>query len=107
MDATDENTKELFPAYLNNQSYLVANPRGETLLTSPVISSDQNMLNIHTRGTLDKQGNLACVSCHMAHASDEIKLQVKGGCGKCHTGDPSGIPGNPGLPSIPGLPGGG
>ena len=26
MDATDENTKELLPAYLNDQSYLVARP---------------------------------------------------------------------------------
>jgi hypothetical protein len=58
MDATDENTKELFPAYLNNQSYLVARPNGETLLTSPIISADQNMLGIHTRGALDAQGNL-------------------------------------------------
>ncbi|HNY64771.1 MAG TPA: DUF3857 domain-containing protein [Deltaproteobacteria bacterium] len=58
MDATDENTKELFPAYLNNQSYLVAHPNGETLLTSPIISADQNMLGIHTRGSLDSQGNL-------------------------------------------------
>jgi transglutaminase-like putative cysteine protease len=58
MDATDENTKELFPAYLNNQSYLVANPRGETLLTSPIISADQNMLQIDTRGTLNEHGNL-------------------------------------------------
>ncbi|MRR07956.1 MAG: DUF3857 domain-containing protein, partial [Deltaproteobacteria bacterium] len=31
MDSTDENTKELFPAYLNNQSYLVAREKGETL----------------------------------------------------------------------------
>jgi transglutaminase-like putative cysteine protease len=58
MDATDENTKELFPAYLNNQSYLVANPRGETLLTSPIIPADQNMLTIDTKGSLDEHGNL-------------------------------------------------
>lgn len=34
---------------------------------------------------LDKEGKLLCLSCHEAHASDEVKLQVKGGCNKCHT----------------------
>jgi len=34
--------------------------------------------------TLDKDGNLACASCHEAHASDEGKLLKKGGCGLCH-----------------------
>lgn len=33
---------------------------------------------------LDKAGNLVCLSCHQAHASDEAKLLVKGGCNKCH-----------------------
>lgn len=33
---------------------------------------------------LDKAGNLLCLSCHEAHASDEPKLLVKGGCAKCH-----------------------
>lgn len=33
---------------------------------------------------LDKEGNLACVSCHESHASEENKLLYKGGCGKCH-----------------------
>jgi predicted CXXCH cytochrome family protein len=33
---------------------------------------------------LDKQGNLLCISCHDAHASDDSKLLVKGGCAKCH-----------------------
>lgn len=58
MDATDENTKELFPAYLNDQSYLVASPNGETLLTSPIIPAEQNMMHIETTGTLGKQGDL-------------------------------------------------
>ncbi|MBI5419601.1 MAG: redoxin domain-containing protein [Deltaproteobacteria bacterium] len=34
---------------------------------------------------LDKAGNLTCLSCHEAHASDEIKLLRKGGCNKCHS----------------------
>ena len=33
---------------------------------------------------LDKDGNLLCISCHEAHAGDEPKLLVKGGCSKCH-----------------------
>jgi len=33
---------------------------------------------------LDKEGNLVCTSCHEAHAGDEMKLLVKGGCSKCH-----------------------
>ncbi|MDH3981396.1 MAG: DUF3857 and transglutaminase domain-containing protein, partial [Kiritimatiellaceae bacterium] len=37
MDSTDENTKDIFPTYLQNMSYIVARPEGETLLTSPII----------------------------------------------------------------------
>ena len=62
MDPTDESTKELFPAYLNNQSYLVATPEGETLLTSPIDPAEWNMMHIETTGSLDKQGNLKAVS---------------------------------------------
>ncbi len=46
MDATDENTKELCPAYLNDQSYVVASQKGETLHTSPIIPAEQNMVDI-------------------------------------------------------------
>ena len=62
MDPTDESTKELFPSYLNNQSYLVATPEGETLLTSPITPVEKNMMFIETTGSLDKQGNLKAVS---------------------------------------------
>lgn len=58
MDATDENTPVLFPAYLNNQSYLVATPEGETLLTSPVVPAELNMMNIETTGSLESNGTL-------------------------------------------------
>ncbi len=58
MDSTDESTKEIFPEYLNNQSYLVAHPEGETLRTSPVQSAENNLMKIHTKGALDKDGNL-------------------------------------------------
>lgn len=58
MDATDENTTVLFPAYLNDQSYLVASPEGETLRTSPIIPAEQNMMHIETTGSIDREGTL-------------------------------------------------
>jgi transglutaminase-like putative cysteine protease len=58
MDPTDENTKDLFPAYLCNQSYLVARPEGEKLLTSPIIPADQNMVQVETTGRIDARGTL-------------------------------------------------
>ena len=58
MDSTDENTKQLFPAYLNNRSYLIATPEGETLRTSPIQPAEQNMMHIESRGSLDAGGNI-------------------------------------------------
>ncbi|HQI82285.1 MAG TPA: DUF3857 domain-containing protein, partial [Deltaproteobacteria bacterium] len=58
MDPTDENTKDLFPAYLNDQSYLVATPKGETLLTSPITPASRNMMKLSTTGSIDGQGTL-------------------------------------------------
>ncbi|MBN2452337.1 MAG: DUF3857 and transglutaminase domain-containing protein, partial [Lentisphaeria bacterium] len=58
MDPTDENTKELFPAYLCNQSYLVARPQGDTLRTSPIVPASENMMHVETHGRIDAQGNL-------------------------------------------------
>jgi hypothetical protein len=62
MDATDESTKELFPAYLGDQSFVVATPEGETLLTSPVSPPEKNMMHIETTALLDEQGNLKASS---------------------------------------------
>ena len=53
MDSTNENTRDLLPAYLCHRSYLVAHPDGETLQTSPVIPPEKNMLTIQIEGTLD------------------------------------------------------
>ncbi len=58
MDSTDENTKDIFPSYLQNMSYIVARPEGDTLLTSPIIPAEDNLLRITTSGSLDKHGNL-------------------------------------------------
>ena len=56
MDPTDENTRELLPAYDRNQSYLVARPDGDTIRLSPVQSPDENMLRIKTTGVLNADG---------------------------------------------------
>jgi len=59
MDATDENTRELFPTYLNDQSYLVARPNGDHLRTSPVAKASDNMMVIQTTGQLNDNGHLS------------------------------------------------
>lgn len=53
MDPTNENTKDLFPRYLGDKSYLVAKPEGETLLTSPIIPADENLVRIDTQAWVD------------------------------------------------------
>ena len=58
MDPTNENTKDLFPSYLCNNSYLVARPEGENLATSPVVPPEDNSLDVKTTGTLGKDGAL-------------------------------------------------
>ena len=62
MDSTDENTKDIFPSYLQNMSYLVARPEGETLLTSPIIPAENNLTKITSRGSLDQTGTLTAQS---------------------------------------------
>ena len=67
MDCTNESTKDLMPAYLGNCSYLVANPKGESLKVSPVYPVDKQMLNALTKGDLDENGNgmfSTCLSFH-------------------------------------------
>ncbi len=62
MDSTDENTKDIFPSYLQNMSYIVARPEGDTLRTSPVIPAEDNLLQITSAGSLDRAGNLKASS---------------------------------------------
>ncbi len=52
MDPTDEQTRELFPAYLCNKSYLVARPDGDVLRTSEVYPASRNMAQFETAGEL-------------------------------------------------------
>lgn len=65
MDPTDEHTRDIFPAYLCNRSYLVARPEGETLLVSPVEPATNNLARITTQGTIDTQGTLS-LTTHIA-----------------------------------------
>lgn len=58
MDSTDENTRRLLPSYLNNKSYLVATPQGDTLRTSAIIPAEKNLMRINTAGRIDASGNL-------------------------------------------------
>ncbi|MGQ9663009.1 MAG: DUF3857 domain-containing protein, partial [Kiritimatiellia bacterium] len=58
MDPTDENTRELLPAYLCDKSYLVAHPDGEALHRSPIQSASRNLMRITTRGRIDEDGTL-------------------------------------------------
>ena len=62
MDPTDEHTTELLPSYLCNRSYLVANPEGDPLRTSPIIPAAQNLLTIRSTGKLDAAGTLSMQS---------------------------------------------
>ncbi len=62
MDPTDENTRELLPAYDGNRSYLVCKPQGETLRISPVPPADENLLIVNTTGTLDADGHFDATS---------------------------------------------
>ena len=68
MDPTDENTRQLFPAYLGNTSYLVATPEGDPLRTAPVSPAEENLLRITTTGSLTASGILQA----------ETKLQFEG-----------------------------
>jgi len=58
LDATDENSKTPFPAYLCDRSYLISKPEGDTLKVTPIIPADKNLAVIETKGSLDSQGFL-------------------------------------------------
>jgi transglutaminase-like putative cysteine protease len=58
MDPTNENTKDIFPSYLSNKSYLVCRPEGDVLRTSAVVSPSDNGVDIESSGRLSKEGVL-------------------------------------------------
>ena len=58
MDPTNENTKDLLPAYESDKSYVVACPAGDILRTTPTPSAEHNALRVSSRATLEKDGSL-------------------------------------------------
>ncbi len=62
MDSTNESTKDIFPAYLANCSYLVADPKGEPLRVAPVPSADAHLLTGETRLSVRADGSVSGVS---------------------------------------------
>ena len=59
MDPTNENTKDPFPSYLCNLSYLVARPEGDVLRVSPMPDPKKNSVEAVSSATLDSDGNMA------------------------------------------------
>ncbi|MBO7654354.1 MAG: DUF3857 domain-containing protein, partial [Kiritimatiellae bacterium] len=58
MDSTNEGTRDIFPAYLCDKSYLVAREEGEDLRVSEVYPAEKNMLKVATEGTLEENGSI-------------------------------------------------
>ncbi len=59
MDSTDENSANDLPGYLQNCSFLVARPEGETLHVSPVVPAQDGLARCRTRAELLADGSLA------------------------------------------------
>ena len=57
MDPTNENTKDLLPAYLMDCSYLVAHPEGRPLEAVPVVPAEDNVFRADTHGSLEIDGS--------------------------------------------------
>ena len=54
MDPAPETSRDEYPAYLCNRSYLVARPGGETLLVTPPKSAAENCLKVRTKGRVSQ-----------------------------------------------------
>ena len=59
MDPTNENSRDYLPSYLDDKSYLVAHPKGETLRLSPIVPSSKNLLKIETKAKIDANDRLS------------------------------------------------
>lgn len=62
MDPTNENAKDLFPAYESDKSYLVCRPEGDVLRLSPTPDPTHNALTAETKGVLSRDGSLVLES---------------------------------------------
>ena len=62
MDPTNENAKDLLPAYESDKSYLVCRPEGDVLRLSPTPPPKRNAVRVASRGVLAKDGSLALES---------------------------------------------
>lgn len=58
MDPTYESTRDLFPAFQADMSYLVAHPQGEKLRRSPLVPASANSTRITTTGKIDEENVL-------------------------------------------------
>ena len=58
LDPTDETTRDLFPSYLSDCSFLVARPDGDTLRTTPVPPPESGLMEIATVAELSESGSL-------------------------------------------------
>ncbi|MCK5845240.1 MAG: DUF3857 and transglutaminase domain-containing protein, partial [Victivallales bacterium] len=56
MDSTDENTRQLFPSYLCDKSFLVAKPKGDKLRVSLIVPASENLMEISTTASINESG---------------------------------------------------
>ncbi|MCK5843068.1 MAG: transglutaminase domain-containing protein, partial [Victivallales bacterium] len=56
MDSTDENTRQIFPSYLCDMSFLVAKPKGDKLRVAPIIPASENLMEISTNASINESG---------------------------------------------------
>ncbi|MBR2344903.1 MAG: DUF3857 domain-containing protein [Lentisphaeria bacterium] len=59
MDPTFETTRELLPAYMAGDSFLVAKPNGDTLRKVPPVAAEKNLLTIETSGRVNNKGSFS------------------------------------------------
>lgn len=58
MDPTNENTRDIFPSYLSDKSYLVCRPGGERLMTTDVLPSAVNSVCVESSGKVSADGSM-------------------------------------------------
>ena len=59
-DPTDENSKELFPQYLEDCSYIIASEKGNTLKVVPLSPAENNNVKISLSIDIDKNDSAVC-----------------------------------------------